>query len=100
MYPVESGVLLYSGWEKNRRPRYWRNGIVVEYQISNGTSITYCHLSSINKELKIGQQINLNTVLGRSGKTGNAKGREPHVHVGAKKNGKIIDPTPYVLIDS
>ncbi|MBI2148383.1 M23 family metallopeptidase [Candidatus Woesearchaeota archaeon] len=96
LYPIQKGRLIYLGKDR----KLWRNGIIAEYITDSGLRVKYCHLSRINKNLKPGQEIYLSTILGKSGDTGNARGYEPHVHIGVRKDNKVIDPTSYVFIDS
>ncbi|WP_270558577.1 M23 family metallopeptidase [Bacteroides uniformis] len=58
-----------------------------------GYSISYCHLSSIL--VSKGQYVNAGEVVAVSGNTGMSTG--PHLHLTAKKDGKVIDPT--ILLD-
>jgi RHS repeat-associated protein len=41
----------------------------------------YAHLSSIDPNLEVGQQISAGTIFGQTGQTGNAGGTDPHLHV-------------------
>lgn len=50
----------------------------------------YGHMGS--SEVQRGQKVSKNTVLGRVGDTGNAKGRGPHLHYEVKVNGVLINP--------
>ena len=58
-----------------------------------GYSISYCHLSSVL--VSKGQYVNAGEVVAVSGNTGMSTG--PHLHLTAKKDGKVIDPT--ILLD-
>ncbi len=89
LYPIENGVVLLTGiWNR-------RNGLGVKYKTDSGLEVIYIHLSKIIA--KRGQRISPETPLGEIGYTGNASIYYPHVHVQIRKNGRIIDPTPYVL---
>lgn len=50
----------------------------------------YAHLNSI--DVQKGQQVNNNTIVGRMGDTGNAKGRGAHLHLQVSINGTNINP--------
>lgn len=94
LYAMGVGKVVYAGDEKNRRPQYWRNGNVVEIETPNGLRIFYAHLS--RTKVKTGDYVNLDTVVGYSGISGNgAKGKEPHVHVQVKLNGVPVRPTRF-----
>ena len=58
-----------------------------------GYSISYCHLSSVS--VSDGQYVNAGESIGLSGNTGMSTG--PHLHLTAKKDGKVIDPA--ILLD-
>lgn len=97
LYPVEAGTVISAGKTKGA---LWRNGIVVEYKTKSGVTLKYCHLKSVAKGIKIGVPVGLNTVLGYVGASGNASKNYPHVHIGAKVGGKVVNPAKYVLVDS
>lgn len=54
-----------------------------------GYTISYCHLSSFL--VSKGRSVNAGEQLGVTGNTGMSTG--PHLHLTAKKNGKVINPT-------
>ncbi len=56
---------------------------------------TYCHLKYQSVNVKKNEIVSSNTILGLMGKTGHATGT--HLHFGIKKNGKWIDPKPFLL---
>ncbi len=91
VYPIEIGIVTSAG--------QWggRNGNGVRYQTRSGIEVVYIHLSKVL--VKPGQKVDLNTAVGKVGITGNATADNPHVHVQVKKNGRVIDPAPYVLVD-
>ncbi|GAA3293527.1 hypothetical protein GCM10017708_26630 [Arthrobacter citreus] len=66
--------------------------IVVDH--GNGTETTYNHLSEIHVE--VGQQVDLNTVIGAIGSTGNSTG--PHLHFEVIINGEYQDPAVWLGI--
>ncbi len=95
LYPIETGTIIAVS---NGGGRFWRNGKSVKYKTNSGLEIIYIHLSSYN--VKAGQKIDLKTMLGRVGITGNASADNPHVHIQVKTRGKAVNPEPYIVVDS
>lgn len=89
LYPIESGRVRSAGNFGGR------NGKGVRYATNSGLEVVYIHMSKVM--VAPGQRIDLNTVVGKVGITGNASADNPHVHVQIRKNGRIVDPAPYVL---
>jgi murein DD-endopeptidase MepM/ murein hydrolase activator NlpD len=57
----------------------------------------YAHLQRF-AALKVGDQVNVGTILGTVGDTGNAKGGRPHLHYGIYLNdGRAVNPYPYLV---
>ena len=63
-------------------------GNLVEIDHGNGTSTFYAHLQ--NFDVEQGDTVAPGQTFGRVGSTGNSTG--PHLHMGAKRNGRSIDP--------
>lgn len=61
------------------------NYVIVTYGL---TTVLTAHLSSIS--VKKGQVVTANTVIAKSGNTGQSTG--PHVHVETRVNGRLVDP--------
>lgn len=76
------GVVRFAGWQRGY-------GYLVEVEHPNGFTTRYAH----NAELLVeaGQAVTGETVLARSGSTGNSTG--PHLHFEVRKDGSPIDPT-------
>ena len=71
------------------------NGMCVEVEYKHGNdtyTVQYLHMSRV--DVKVGQQVDHNTVLGLSGATG--RGTGAHLHYGVMKNGKYINPVTYL----
>ncbi|MBI5025922.1 MAG: M23 family metallopeptidase [Nitrospirae bacterium] len=79
------GIASYSG-------RSGGNGNVVVIEHGHGFSTLYAH----NKEnlVKVGQQVKRGDVIAKLGSTGNSTG--PHVHYEVWKNGRHVNPMPYI----
>ncbi|RSR98013.1 hypothetical protein EF913_28195 [Streptomyces sp. WAC04189] len=56
---------------------------------AGGLTTLYAHLSSMG--VKTGQRVGKGTRIGAVGSTGNSTG--PHLHLEARRNGKLFDPT-------
>ena len=69
------------------------SGNYVNIRVSDDTVMTYCHLASPCK-LTEGSFVEEGQIIGYMGATGRAKGA--HLHWGIKKDGKWIDPEPYL----
>lgn len=82
---VASGVVTYSG----KRYGY---GNLIEISHSNGLVTRYAH----HKEAKVftGDVVKKGDVVGIMGSIGRSTG--PHVHFEVLKNGRTVDPTPFV----
>lgn len=68
-------------------------GYYVNIQVSSDTIMAYYHLKN-KSTLKIGAQVKKGDVIGYMGSTGNSTGA--HLHWGIKKDGRWIDPEPYL----
>lgn len=73
----------------------YKSGNYVTINHGNNLYSTYCHLKKGSVCVKKGQYIEVGTKLGIMGKTGHATG--VHLHFGIKKNGKWVDPKPFLL---
>lgn len=71
------------------------NFVMIRHE--NGLESTYAHLLKGSVAVRIGQVVDENTLIGIMGETGNAYGR--HLHLRIKKNGNLVDPTPYLTMN-
>jgi murein DD-endopeptidase MepM/ murein hydrolase activator NlpD len=67
-------------------------GLVVIVDHGRGVFTLYCHLSKVN--VKAGQIVSANEVIGLSGNSGRSEG--PHLHWEMAVGGVTVDPLPYV----
>lgn len=84
--PIMEGVVE----EMSDDPFGYGNHIIVGHP--EGLKSIYGHLSEI--EIKIGQKVELNTEIGKSGSTGFSTG--PHLHLEVSENGNVINPASIV----
>ncbi len=66
-------------------------GNMVRLKHVDGYSTEYMHLQKFASGLKPGQPVSKGAVIGFVGSTGRSTG--PHLHFGARHNGKYLDPT-------
>lgn len=99
LYPIKPGIVTGAGeyylLPNGSRGRFFpANGQSVKIQTEDGFIFIYIHLSKVN--VKIGQRVSYNTVVGLSGITGNGNKENPHVHIVLRKNGVLVDPYKYL----
>lgn len=82
---VKGGVVKISGYGDSGEGNY----VVVKH--NDGLETIYCHASKLL--VKAGQRVERGQSIALIGSTGRSTG--PHLHFGAKKNGKFINPLPY-----
>lgn len=71
-------------------------GNVINITHANGVRSYYAHLGSA-KVFK-GDKVDLNTVIGSVGDSGNAKNTSPHVHFQVWKDNQLQDPAQYFSV--
>lgn len=78
-----------NGWvsEINYNSTYG-NYVVIRH--GSGYKTLYGHMVVRTTDVKVGQYVTTNTIIGRVGSTGNSTG--PHVHFTVYKNGRMINP--------
>lgn len=81
-----AGKLITVGYDND-------SGNYVNIRVSDDTVMTYCHLASPCK-LTEGSFVEEGQIIGYMGATGRTNGA--HLHWGIKKDGKWIDPEPYL----
>ena len=69
------------------------SGNYIRIQVDKQTLMVYCHLRD-KPTVKKGDKVVTGQPIGYMGKTGRVTGA--HLHFGIKKNGKWIDPEPYL----
>lgn len=82
---ASSGTVIHSGWLGS-----YGNVVMIDH--GGGIVTLYAHNSST--VARKGQSVGKGTVIARVGSTGNSTG--PHSHFEVRKNGKYIDPLPWV----
>lgn len=83
-----TGTVTKVGYEENGA------GYYVFIETSTNVEMAYFHMKQGSIRVSVGQKVNKGQVMGYMGNTGRCTGA--HLHFGIKKNGKWIDPTPYL----
>ena len=87
IYAFRNGTVSFAG----RNNQGFGNLVIVNEK--NGYRHFYAHLNSIN--VKKGQKVTTNTIIGRQGATGNVTGSHLHYEV-RNKNNLAVDPIKYI----
>ena len=87
IYAFRKGTVSFAG----RNNQGFGNLVIVNEP--NGYRNFYAHLNSIN--VKKGQKVTTNTIIGRQGATGNVTGSHLHFEV-RNKNNVAVDPIKYI----
>lgn len=82
VYPVMAGKVESTGYSRFG----YGNNVIIDH--GSGTTSLYAHLSKIN--VKEGDSVNLETVIGEMGATGRSFG--DHLHLEVTENEKTINP--------
>ncbi len=85
VYATADGVVKFVGYDRGSG-----NNIIIDH--SAGIQTRYMHLSKYL--VKVGQKVKKGEVIGHLGSTGRSTG--PHLHYEVIKNGKKVDPMPYL----
>jgi LysM repeat protein len=85
VYAASSGRVIFTGISGGY-------GNLIQIVHKNGYITLYGHLSKIL--VKVGDKIKRGQLIGRVGETGRVTG--PHLHFEIRKNGKAVDPLPYI----
>lgn len=84
-HAAKSGTVLYAGWKTG-----FGNTIIID--VGNGITTLYGHASKL--AVSPGQHVNSGQYIGNVGSTGWSTG--PHLHFEVRKNGRPINPMPYL----
>jgi murein DD-endopeptidase MepM/ murein hydrolase activator NlpD len=71
-------------------------GVSVTMRVHDGTVYYFAHLLRRAEELQVGQSVEMGTVLGYVGNSGNADGGAPHLHFEVNRGGEAQPPKPIV----
>lgn len=74
--------------------RLGANGNLVSLRHDSGYESHYAHLSKFGPGIRRGRKIRQRQVLGYVGSTGRSTG--PHLHFGLKRDGRFINPIPWL----
>ncbi|WP_158100527.1 M23 family metallopeptidase [Neiella marina] len=86
VYTTAAGVVTYAG-------KRWGYGYLVEVSHGGGFATRYGHNSKIY--VAVGDVVTKGDVIAAMGSTGRSTG--PHVHYEVLKNGKQVDPSPFIF---
>lgn len=89
VYPAMSGTVTFSGWQSGY-------GRVVILQHDNGVETVYAHNS--RNLAHVGDRVTGDKAIARVGSSGRATGS--HLHFEVRKNGKDVNPSPYLTRDA
>mgnify|MGYP005753624867 CR=1 FL=1 len=70
------------------------NSVFVKWE--DGKTAIYAHMNDIS--VRLGEKVDVGTLLGHSGNTGNVFGQNGgyHLHFAIKEGGNYVDPSPYI----
>jgi murein DD-endopeptidase MepM/ murein hydrolase activator NlpD len=88
VHAVHTGTVVEADWGGA-----YGNNIVIKH--GNGLYTQYAHLSKF--DVKVGEKVNTDEVIARSGNTGNTSG--PHLHFEVRKTpyyGSAVSPIPFL----
>lgn len=71
-------------------------GIAVTMRGHDSTTYYFAHLMAGAADLRVGQSVEVGTVIGYVGNTGNAAGGPPHLHLEIRQEGTTVPPKPLV----
>ena len=89
VHPLTSGIVTNVGTDP-------KGGNVVNVKHPNNITTYYAHLSTA--KVHKGDKVDVNTVLGTVGNTGNAAHTFPHCHFQVWQDGQIQDPARYFAV--
>lgn len=82
---AKAGRVLFSGWKAG-----YGNTVIIDH--GGGITTLYGHASRLNA--RAGQPVQAGQLIARVGSTGYSTG--PHLHFEVRKNGRPINPAPYL----
>lgn len=90
VYPIADGIVTNVGTDP-------KGGNVVNITYPNNVKSYYAHLASVS--VHKGDKVTKDTVVGKTGDSGNAHGRSwPHIHVQTWKDGQIVNPNLFFAV--
>ncbi|MDR2178892.1 MAG: peptidoglycan DD-metalloendopeptidase family protein [Synergistaceae bacterium] len=84
------GVVLEVSTTKTRKYRGYGNAVLIDH--GNGIATLYAHCQRVG--VKVGQRVKQGDIVGSVGNTGRTTTH--HIHFEVRKNGKPVDPIPYL----
>lgn len=89
VHPMAPGVVTNVGTDP-------KGGNIINITHSNNVKTYYAHLATAT--VRKGQHVDMDTIIGTVGNTGNAKNTWPHLHLQVWQNGQLQDPAKYFTI--
>lgn len=87
VFSAERGTVIRKGYQ-----RAAGNYVVIRHQ--NGLETSYNHLQKIGLQVRPGRKVSAGEKIGTIGCTGYCT--QPHLHFAVKKNGKMVNPLPFL----
>lgn len=87
VFSAQAGTVLRKGFQKAAG-----NFVVIRH--SNGIETYYNHLHRIEAKIRVGKKVSAGERIGEIGCTGYCT--LPHLHFAVKKNGRMVNPLPYL----
>ena len=84
----------YVGPKRGTLTRKNLGGNIVILDIGDGIYAVYAHIKKNSIQVNVGDRVKKGEVLAKLGNTGNSGG--PHLHFQLEKNGRPVDPMPYL----
>jgi murein DD-endopeptidase MepM/ murein hydrolase activator NlpD len=78
--------------------RHGLGGLTVSYEDDEGRRFYNAHLHQIPDGLDVGDEVEAGDVIGLVGRTGNARGTPPHLHLGVYVDDVAINPYPSLAV--
>lgn len=96
LYSCVTGTVVYINTDTNQAL-----GVQAQILADNGTYFRYCHMVSGSLQVKVGDKVDTNTVIGRMGATGNVTGIHLHLEQSISQAwvcGNFLNPCDYLKI--
>ena len=86
VYPITDGIVTHVG-------SGGKGGNVISIDHNGKIKTYYAHMGTV--KVQKGDKVNINTVIGTVGDSGNAKGTAPHIHFQVWQDGQLVNPNKF-----